>query len=241
MREDVRNDAFETLGRPHSGCIVYTCEHASNRVPAPLRPTPSDRALLRTHWGYDIGAAWLTRRLAHGDVAVLSRASRLVLDSNRDPTDPTLALSMTHDGPVSFNQGLRVSDIEDRIRRFHVPLHDEINRVMTVARPRLLVSIHTFTPIWQGIAREVEAGILFDSHDEAAAAMIRVMRTDGWKVKANEPYSGKAGLIYSAARHGNAAGVPYFEIEVRQDLVATRLQAEAVADRIRSAMRECGW
>lgn len=48
MREDVRNDAFETLGRPHSGCIVYTCEHASNRVPAPLRPTPSDRALLRT-------------------------------------------------------------------------------------------------------------------------------------------------------------------------------------------------
>lgn len=237
----MRHDAFETLGRPHPGCIVYTCEHASNRVPAPLHPTPSDRALLRTHWGYDIGSAWLTRRLAHGDVAVLSRASRLVLDANRHPADPTLALSCTHDGPVSFNQSISDSALDARIQRFHVPLHDEISRVMTVARPRLLVSVHTFTPVWQGNLRDLEAGILFDTCDKEAGEIIRALRADGWKVEANEPYSGKAGLIYSAARHGNAAGVPYFEIEVRQDLVATRLLAEVAAERIRDAMRECGW
>lgn len=237
----MRTDAFETLGRPRSGCIVYTCEHASNRVPRPLRASRADRALLAMHWGYDIGAAWITRRLAKGDMAVLSRASRLVLDANRAPDDPTLALPDTHEGPVSFNQALSAADLAARIDRFHAPLHAEIARVIRQVKPRFLVSIHSFTPTWRGVAREVQAGVLFDDHDALAMRLVHELRAEGWRTEPNEPYSGKAGLIYSAARHGREADVPYLEIEVRQDLVNTRAKAEAVADRIRSAMRRCGW
>ena len=220
---------------------MYTCEHASNRVPRPLRATAADRALLAMHWGYDIGAAWITRRLARGDAAVLARTSRLVLDANRAPEDPTLILTDTHDGPVSFNQALSSSAVAKRIERYHAPLHAEIGRVVAALQPRLLVSIHTFTPTWQGVPREVEAGVLFDDHDGIALNLVDALRASGWRTEANEPYSGKAGLIYSAARHGTAASVPYLEIEVRQDLVNTRPKAEAAADRIRSALRRGGW
>lgn len=237
----MRTDAFETLGRPRSGCIVYTCEHASNRVPRPLQATAADRALLAMHWGYDIGAAWITRRLARGDVAVLSRTSRLVLDVNRAPDDPTLILADTHDGPVSFNQSLTEATIAARVARYHAPLHAEIARIVQRVRPRLLVSIHTFTPSWRGVPREIEAGVLFDDHDVIALNLVDELRATGWRTEPNEPYSGKVGLIYSAARHGSAAEVPYLEIEVRQDLVNTRPRAEAAAERIRSALRRGGW
>lgn len=239
----MRSDAVETLGRPTRGCILYTCEHASNRVPHLWRATRDDRALLRTHWGYDIGAAWITRRLVHrgGDVGVLSRASRLLVDVNRAPEDPTLILTDTHDGAPGFNRAVGPAERAARIARFHEPFHRTVQAMVAIARPRLLVSIHTFTDVWRGVPRQVEAGVLFDRHDALAEAMVLALRAQGLRTEANEPYSGKAGLIYSAARHGGDGPLPYFEIELRQDLVATRTRADAVADRVHAALRACGW
>ncbi len=244
----VRNDAVETIGRPTRGCIVYTCEHASNRVPRVFAPHPADRTLLRMHWGYDIGAAWVTRRLTHlgathrgPDMAVLSRVSRLVTDVNRAPDDPTLCLAQTDDGPVSFNLGMRPAERRTRLARFHRPFHDTVAAVVSIARPRLLVSVHSFTSVWQGVPRTVEAGVLYDAHDAHAEALVLALRNEGLRTEANEPYSGKAGLIYSAARHGEAGNMPYFEIELRQDLIDTRVRADAVADRVHAALRSCGW
>ncbi len=244
----MRNDAVETIGRPTRGCIVYTCEHASNRVPRLFHPHPADRTILRMHWGYDIGAAWVTRRLTHlgaahrgPDVAILSRVSRLVTDVNRAPDDPTLCLAQTHDGPVSFNLGMRPPERRTRIARFHAPFHDTVAAVVSIARPRLLVSVHSYTPVWQGVPRTLDAGVLYDQHDAHAEAMVVAMRNQGFRTEPNEPYSGKAGLIYSAARHGDAGGMPYFEVELRQDLIDTRPRADAVADRVHAALRACGW
>jgi predicted N-formylglutamate amidohydrolase len=43
----------------------------------------------------------------------------------------------------------------------------------------------------------------------------------------NEPYSGRAGLIYSAARHASAHGKRALELEVRQDLaLEARVRAQ---------------
>ena len=58
------------------------------------------------------------------------------------------------------------------------------------------------------------------------------------RTEANAPYSGKDGLIYSAARHGNAAGIPYLEIELRQDLIASERSARAIAGRVARALDE---
>jgi predicted N-formylglutamate amidohydrolase len=226
------------------GAVALSCEHASNRVPRPWRASPSDRALLEMHWGYDIGAARVTRAAcgALGGWALLSRFSRLLCDPNRGPDDPTLVLTDVDEGAVGFNRrgptALRSADA--RVARFHVPFHAALDATLRRARPRLLLSVHTFTPVFRGHRRPMEAGVLFDRHDDLAERLIDALRAQGLRTEANAPYSGKDGLIYSAQRHGLAHGLPYLELEVRQDLVAGHRGARAVARTLVRALSAAG-
>ena len=71
--------------------VLLLCDHAGRGVPAHLEQLGvSDEALAR-HIGWDIGAADLTRRLAHllDAPALLNHCSRLVIDPNRRPGTPT--------------------------------------------------------------------------------------------------------------------------------------------------------
>jgi len=238
----MKTEAVERLGRARPGGVVYTCEHASNRVPRGHRVDTPTRALLRDHWGYDIGAAWVTRALARVEdsAAVLGRTSRLVLDVNRAPDDASLIVAHTHDGAVSFNGAVSAGEHAARVARWHTPFHEAVDAAMAAAPARLLFSVHSFTPVWRGTPREVEAGVLFDRHDDLAERLVETLRGEGFRTEPNEPYSGKVGLIYSAARHGTRYGIPYLEIELRQDLVRTRPLAEAVAARVRRALLASG-
>jgi predicted N-formylglutamate amidohydrolase len=234
----VRHDAYEIAGTPSPGGVLFTCEHASNRVPAPWRLRPSDRALLATHWGYDIGARALTLELARlsRGAAALSRFSRLLIDPNRHPDDPTAVLPETDDGAPTFN---RRPDVKHRAERFHAPFHHAVDRLVA-RRPRFLCSVHSFTPRFRGNARAMEAGVLFDQHDDLAEALLRALREAGVRAEANAPYSGKDGLIYSANRHGTTHAVPYLEIEVRQDLIASDRAARGVARKVWRAIESAG-
>jgi predicted N-formylglutamate amidohydrolase len=235
----VRDDATEIYGAAGTGGILFTCEHASNRVPRPWRLRPADRRLLTTHWGYDIGARPLTielARLARG-TAVLSRFSRLLIDPNRAPDDPTAVLLSTDDGAPTFN---RRHDHAARVARFHTPFHSRLDAVAARIRPRFLCSIHSFTPVFRDHARPMQAGVLFDRHDDVADRLLGALREQGLRAEANEPYSGKDGLIYSANRHGSRHGVPYLEIEVRQDLLAAGRGARRVARQIWAALVQVG-
>ncbi|MDP2311093.1 MAG: N-formylglutamate amidohydrolase [Pseudomonadota bacterium] len=244
----MRDDATEILGAPPPGALLFTCEHASNRVPSPWRLRPADRALLATHWGYDIGARPLTIELARlaGGTAALSRFSRLLIDPNRDPTDPSAVLQECDDGAPTFNRAChpsrdnRAAVHAERVKRFHAPFHDRLDRTITFRKPRFLCSVHSFTPVFRDDTRAMEAGVLFDQHDDVAEGLLRALRAQGIKAEANEPYSGKAGLIYSANRHGTNHGLPYLEIEVRQDLLASDRMARDVARRVWSALRAVG-
>ncbi len=234
-------DAYETVGRPRAGAILFSCEHASNRLPRGVPATRADRALLRTHWGYDPGAAWLTRTLVQdaGGAGVLSRFSRLLCDPNRAPGDGSMFLRHTDDGSPAFNRDLGPAEERARIARFFEPYHAALGRAVA-SGPRLLFSVHTFTPEFRGNRRAMEAGVLFDRYRPLAEALVGALRGQGLTTEANAPYSGLDGLIYAAARHGEAAGVPYLELEVRQDLVATRPMAVEVATRVWKAMAACG-
>ena len=171
---------------------------------------------------------------------VLTRFSRLVCDPNRDPDEPSFVVEEINGHRLSFNHGI---DADERARRRAVyfdPYHDAVDRTLRarVAHERALqiCSIHSFTPVYRGSARALEVGVLFDVHDAHAESLAAAIAAQGFSTALNEPYSGKEGLIYAARRHGRAHRIPYLELEIRQDLIATPSSAAEVGRRIAAAL-----
>lgn len=223
------------------GPFVFTCEHASNRLVG-VEATAADRALVDDHWGFDRGIAPVTEALARAldCVAVLSDFSRLLVDPNRAIDSPTLVVERCGEVPVSFNQGLAPADIRHRIETLYAPYHGTVDRVCRarLARgPAHLVSMHSYTADFLGQPRPMEVGVLFDEYEAEAEALGAALEQQGFVVALNEPYSGKAGAFtYSIMKHGQAHGVPFIELEVRNDLIETAEQQAEVAARIGKAL-----
>lgn len=213
-------DAFEVIDGAPDAPIFLTCEHASERLPDGYAWHPNDQRLVGTHWAFDLGAADLVWDLARAlnAPAALSRFSRLLVDPNRPETSDTLFRAQAEGGIVELNRDLSDQEKASRLDRFYRPYHDAIDRHLTGHGSTVLFSIHTFTPVYEGEQRKVEVGVLFDTQDELAERAAQAIREAGFVTELNEPYSGKAGLIYAAEHHAGAHGKKALELEVRQDL-----------------------
>jgi len=215
--------------------LVFTCEHASAELPEPWMWPEQDRWLVDTHWACDIGAAEFTRRVARqmNAPAALSRFSRLLVDPNRPLDSDTLFRENADGKTVHLNEALLETERRRRIERFYEPYHQAVSAMVERSRGDTVFSIHTFTDDYEGDARVLEIGVLFDEDEEPARRLIRHLEEAGFHVLANEPWSGKSGLAYSPVRHAREFGRHALEIEARQDLIvddsfAARL-AEALA------------
>ena len=197
--------------------VVFTCEHASRQVPEGYQVPV---ALRGTHRTWDPGAAALTRALSRqlGAPAVLAGVSRLVVDVNRDVSDPELILEKVDGVAIPANMNLTSVERQDRVERWHKPYHDQVDRCCSGGLS-LLVSIHTFTPRLGDDERGFHYGVLHDGETDAVIRAHETLRGIGREVRLNEPYSGLDGKIYSASRHGRTHGTDYLEFEVRNDLV----------------------
>jgi predicted N-formylglutamate amidohydrolase len=233
---------YEIVGDPAAGGpFLFTCEHATRLLPE-WDPEPADLALLEDHWGWDIGAADLTRALAEltGSCAVLTRFSRLVCDPNRMPEESSFVVTEIDGVTLSFNCDVDAAERRRRRRHYFDPFHDAVDRTIRahasagVSPP--ICSIHSFTPLYLGRARPMEVGVLFDVHHEHAWRLEGALAEQGFESVLNAPYSGLDGLIYSARRHGRTHDLPYLELEVRQDLIDSEAKAQEIAKRIAVAL-----
>ncbi|WP_150493293.1 N-formylglutamate amidohydrolase [Roseibium aquae] len=229
---------FETMsGKPDSG-ILLLCDHARNEMPADYKDLGMPRAQLERHIGYDIGARALTIALARrlGAPAVLSTYSRLLIDPNRGEDDPTLIMRLSDGAVVPGNARIDKTERALRIDRFHRPYHDEIDRVLDQLLadrpPPVIVSIHSFTPVWRGVPRPWHATVLWDRDPRAVDPMMEGLRAQrDLVVDDNEPYDGalKNDTMY---RHATLRGLAQLLLEIRQDLIAGPDGVEEWADRL---------
>ncbi|MEL6341984.1 MAG: N-formylglutamate amidohydrolase [Myxococcota bacterium] len=235
-------EAYEVYGFPGSGPLLITCEHASNRLPDPLPCTESDRAILQTHWGIDIGARAVCMEMVERSrsTAVMARFSRLVIDPNRHPDRTDLIKPSVENTPLSFNHNLSEADRQHRIAQYHEAYHLAIDRSLTQRRgngaPLLLLSMHSFTPIWDRALRTMDVGILFSDFEQEATQLKTLIEDEGFFVALNAPYSAKFGLMYAAERHGVNHGVTHLELEINQAQICTPARARYVAERLTRAV-----
>ncbi|MDP5278299.1 N-formylglutamate amidohydrolase [Sphingomonas sp. DG1-23] len=198
--------------------ILLLCDHASNAVPADI-DLQIAAELLDLHIAVDIGAGPLTRSLAArlDAPAILATVSRLVVDLHREPDHVGL---IPHRSDGHLIPGNDTVDRAARIARFHAPYHRLLARRVRSQRPRLILSIHSFTPCLEhgGTDRPWQVGILYNRDARAARPAIDFFRSQGLVTGDNEPYSGRL-LNATLNRHAEANGIPSVAIEIRNDLV----------------------
>lgn len=216
------------------GDVLAIVDHASNRVPNGIDLGVSPE-LLETHIAWDIGAADLARAL--GFPAFLANVSRLVIDMNREEDAAGLVPRHSDGADIPGNQG----DTADRLDRYYRPYHIKLAELIETTKPKLLVSLHSFTPSLSSRpaeARPWEIGILYNNDDRAARIALPVLAAASVVVGDQLPYSGKL-LNATMNRHGEGTGTPYLGIEVRQDLISDAAGVARWADILLPVIENC--
>jgi predicted N-formylglutamate amidohydrolase len=233
--------AFELIAaQDPASKVLFLCDHASAALPEGYGSLGLDPSELETHIAYDIGASWVARRLAgaFGAALILGRWSRLLVDLNRGPCDPSMMANESDGRTIPANRGAGVDEVERRIREFHQPYHEAIERELDRLGPKSAIfSIHSFTPSLNGVTRPWEVGVIWDKDGRLAVPLMEKLSAHGFIWGNNEPYSG-ALEEDCLTRHGTRRSLPNVLIEIRQDLLATRAQAEAFAERLYPVLRE---
>ncbi|MFN3443317.1 MAG: N-formylglutamate amidohydrolase [Rhizobium rosettiformans] len=216
--------------------VVLVCEHASAVLPAAAGDLGLSADALSSHIAWDPGALAIARRLstALDGVLVHQRFSRLIYDCNRPPESPAAMPEKSEIYEIPGNRDLAPAERYARTAALYIPFHDrvsaELSRIAGEERKPVVVTIHTFTPVYFGKPREVEIGILHDTDSRLADAMLEAAAAGGpYRVERNSPYGPEDGVTHTLRLHALPLGLANVMIEVRNDLVRDDAGVEAVS------------
>ena len=221
-----------------SGRYVIVCEHASNTVPDRFAALGLASEALESHIAWDPGALQVARQLAVALDAPLfwAAVSRLIIDCNRPLDAPDLIVRQADSIDVPGNV---VGDDERRMRiaTVHEPFHAALGRLiggrLAAGRLTALVSVHSFTPVLNGISRPWDIGVIFGRDRRLADMLIAGLATDGsLVVGVNEPYSPVDRVFYTHERHAEPRNLASAMIEIRNDLIEDSASQRAMAARL---------
>jgi predicted N-formylglutamate amidohydrolase len=230
----------------NAGAVAPTlivCDHAARQVPRTLGTLGLDADAFDRHIAWDIGAAEVARRLAIRLDAplVMSAYSRLVIDVNRRPDDPSAIPEESDGTTVPGNRDLSAAARAARLAGLFEPYHAAIDERLAAFRAGgvtpVVISVHSFTPVFKGAARPWHIGVLWNRDDRLPRPlMARLGAISGVVVGDNEPYSGQDGHGYTMPRHVEGVGIPHALIEIRQNLIDTRHGAEEWSEKLYGAL-----
>ncbi len=214
--------------------ICLVCEHASAFIPASLDGLGLAEADRFSHAVWDIGAGALARRMAERLDAplVAARLSRLVYDCNRPPEAPDAMPEKSELVEAPGNHDLSPEARAARVSEVYAPFQALLAATLDRFEiPPALVTIHSFSPTWFGVPRELDIGLLHDADDRLAKRLLAVAEP-GLRIALNAPYSAADGVTHTLAAHAVPRGLQNVMIEVRSDLI----EDEAGVDRIAGAL-----
>ena len=237
--EDDEPAPYEVVNAEGRSRVILTCDHASRRIPRRLRTLGVAPGDLERHVAWDIGAAAVARRLSRilDAPLILCGYSRLVIDCHPPLDQADAFVTVAEDVRVPGNEALSAAAREERAEAVFWPYHDAINRIVAArttgeATP-VMVSVHSFTPVYHGQTRPWNIGVLHRWDRRLADLMMTALRGEGGlEVGDNQPYRVALDEDYTIPVHAESRGMPHALLELRQDLVVNASQAEEWAGRL---------
>lgn len=227
-----------------SSPYFFTCDHYGRIIPRALGDLGVPESELTRHIAWDIGIAGVAERLS-GDLnahLIAQRYSRLVIDCNRPPEVASSIPVISEATAIPGNEGLS-RDAADRRRReifdpYHRRIDDIIDARVRRGQPTILVSLHSFTPVYAGAARPWHIGTLYQHDRTLPPLMLQHLRGEGDLVVGdNEPYVVSDATDYTIPVHGEKRGLINTGIEIRQDLIGDTAGQKQWADRLARILR----
>jgi len=227
---------FEIVNATGAAPIVFVCEHASNMVPQYFANLGLGSKELQSHIAWDPGAREIALALSAAFDAPLvgSKISRLIYDCNRPPQSAGAMQEISETTPIPGNKDISEAEAHARIEQIYQPfvraLNDTIGQKSAKGILPVLITIHSFTPVYFGKKRDVQIGVLHDSDSRLADAMLAVNGAHTkLNVKRNMPYGPKDGVTHTLKEHGLKNGLMNVMLEIRNDLVATAKDQQEMA------------
>lgn len=215
--------------------ILLICEHGGNAFPASLNQLGLSNQATTRHFAWDIGALEVAKTLADmlGATLIHQIYSRLVCDCNRKPTVSSLVPEFGEELMIPGN--LNVSEVERnmRIREIWNPFHDYITEFLARrerdGRANIVISIHSFTPVFREQRRSIEIGILCDRDRRLSDGLYGYLKPIMTGVAMNMPYFMSRETDFTIPIHGEDRGLLCSEIEIRNDLISDSSGVEKMA------------
>ncbi len=207
--------------------FLLTCDHYGRLIPALLGDLGVPASEMERHIAWDVGIAGVAERLSDllGAHLIAQRYSRLVIDCNRPPGVASSIPAISEATLVPGNEGLEASAARQRRELLFDPYHDRIEAVIAARQaaglPTVLVSLHSFTPIYAGITRPWHIGTLYQHDRILPPLLLQALRAEpDLVVGDNEPYAVSDISDYTIPVHAEARRLPNTGIEIRHDLIA---------------------
>ena len=219
--------------------FLITCDHYGRLIPRVLGDLGLPESELTRHIAWDIGIAGVAEQLSDhlGAHLIAQRYSRLVIDCNRAPRIASSIPMISEATTVPGNEGLARDAIDARRTQIFDPYHRRIGEIIDsrlhAGLPTVLVSVHSFTPIYAGIPRPWHIGTLYHRDTTLPPLLLKALRNEGDLVVGdNEPYAVGDDTDYTIPVHGEKRGLMNTGIEIRQDLISDQAGETAWADRL---------
>ncbi|MCC5792615.1 MAG: N-formylglutamate amidohydrolase [Legionellaceae bacterium] len=185
--------------------LVISCEHAVNTIPPAYQALFQQQAhQLQTHQGIDFGALEIAKHLSQVFACDFTQAtvSRLLIDCNRSLQHAQCFSAVTRPLPAAIKQEL--------IERYYLPFRQKtthcIQQHIQQGHLVLHLSIHSFTPVLDGVRRNADLGLLYDPARALEKKVARlwkhllVQEQPSYRIRMNYPYQGKSDGFTSALR-----------------------------------------
>jgi predicted N-formylglutamate amidohydrolase len=240
--EDVPPVLEDCAGGPSP--FFLTCDHYGRLVPRALGDLGVAPSEWERHIAWDIGIGGVTTQLAHALSAhmIAQTYSRLVIDCNRPPGVPSSIPIMSDATRIPGNEELSQDAKEARRLEIFEPYHDRIAAILDARaqkkQPTILLAMHSFTPLYAGVARPWQIGTLYNRDRRLATILLDLLHAEGDLVVGdNQPYAATDATDYCIPVHAEPRGLIHCGIEIRQDLIADEAGQQAWAQRLTRIFR----
>lgn len=197
--------------------LFLSCEHGGNQIPFEYEHLFADATeMLNSHRGFDKGALQLFNAF-HNELtafSIYSETSRLLIDLNRSLHKRSLF--------SEFTKALDVSVRQQIIQKYYLPYRESfaksLFKMIQQGDQIIHVSVHSFTPVLNGVTRTTDVGILYHPGRKAEREFAKYWKAEinkylpGVKVRFNYPYLGKPDGHVAA--HRKTYGDEYAGIEI---------------------------